>query len=478
MKSISTNKIADAKPLPFPIVAIGASTGGADSFKEMLLHLPVNTGMSYIYIQHPGADGDGNLVEDFRRSSKLMVQEAKESTRLLPNQVYVVPPSRNMNILDGKLKLVLKPVKKESYLPINDFFNSLADQYREKSIGILLSGNAPDGALGLRAIKAAGGITFAQDSTAAINDMPRNAIAEEVVDLVLSPKRIAEELTKLADQQEKYQTTLNQLTDESITNRDENLLGVIRQIHRQTGVDFSHYKINTVKRRIVRRMILHNLDNLEEYVRYLRQNAGEVQQLYQDLLINVTTFFRDADACDYLGKTLLTKIVSQKAPGESIRIWIPACSTGEEAYSLAILTLEALGDKALSTSVQIFATDLSEKAVNKARLGIYSKDEVADISASRLSRFFNKIDGSYRIIRSIRDLCVFATHNVLKDPPFSRLDLISCCNLMIYLEPVLQKKVLSTFHYSLNKNGYLILGKSETIGAATNLFSQLEKKNK
>jgi two-component system CheB/CheR fusion protein len=477
MKSVSPKK-SERSLSSFPVVAIGAAAGGVQSFQEMLRHLPVNAGMAYVYIQHINGDHNNDLVEQLRRGAQLMVQEAKESTRLLPNQVYVIPPNRKMHIADGRLKLALGPIKTGSHLPINEFFTALADEYREKAIGILLSGNAPDGTLGLKAIKAAGGITFAQDSTAEFNDMPRNAIAEEVVDLVLSPKRMAEELAKLGEQQERYQEALRELSEETIPDRDENLQQIIRQIHSLTGVDFSHYKINTIKRRIVRRMILHNIDNLESYVSYLRNNASEVQHLYQDLLINVTSFFRDGEACDHLKKTVLPKIIAQKATSEAIRIWIPACSTGQEAYSLAILAIEALGEKAASANVQIFATDLSESAVNKARLGIYSKDEVADVSAQRLNRFFTKIDSSYRIIRSIRDMCVFATHNVLKDPPFSRVDLISCCNLMIYLEPVLQKKVFSTFHYALNNNGYLVLGKSETIGNSTNLFSQLEKKNK
>ncbi|MDQ3278000.1 MAG: chemotaxis protein CheR, partial [Bacteroidota bacterium] len=477
MKSISPNK-TDKKPFSFPIVAIGASAGGTRSFMEMLKHLPPNTGMAYVYVPHKDGDFSSETVESLQRSASLMVQEAKEAARVLPNQVYVIPPNRQMMITDGKLKMSLRPTKAGSHLPINEFFTSLADVYREKAIGILLSGNEQDGAVGMKAIKAAGGITFAQDSTADYNDMPKHAIVEEAVDLVLSPQRMAEELIKLAEQQEKYTDALQELGEDSISERDENLLHIIRQIHSLTGVDFSHYKINTVKRRIVRRMILHKIDNLEGYVNYMKHNPGEVQQLYQDLLINVTTFFRDTEASDYLKKILLPKIIGQKEPGDAIRIWIPACSTGQEAYSLAILLMEILGDKAAGTNVQIFATDLSESAVNKARLGIYSKDEVADVSTQRLNRFFTKVDNHYRIIRSIRDLCVFATHNVLKDPPFSRLDLISCCNLLIYLEPVLQKKIMSTFHYSLNKAGYLILGKSETIGTSANLFTQLEKKAK
>lgn len=477
MKSISPKK-SDAKRLqPYAIVAIGAEAGGSEAFTELIRHLPHNTGMAYVYLQH-SSDGEGKVLDLFKHASNLAVQEAKEATRLLPNHVYVIPPNRKMTITDGSLKLSLQPVKTKTHLPINDFFTHLANEYREKSIGILLSGNVPDGTVGLRSIKAAGGITFAQDSTAAFSGMPKNAIAEEVVDLVLSPKRIAEELTKLADQQEKYQQALKELSEDTISDRDENLLNIIRLIHRLTAVDFSHYKINTIKRRIVRRMIIHGIDNLEAYVTYLRHNPGEVQQLYQDLLINVTTFFRDPEASDYLKKTLLPKIIAQREPEEPVRVWVPACSTGQEAYSLAMLLFEVLGEKALATRVQLFATDLSESAVNKARLGIYNKDEVGDVSTQRLNRFFDKIDGSYRIIRSIRETCVFATHNVLKDPPFSRLDLISCCNLLIYLEPMLQKKIMTTFHYSLNNLGYLVLGKSETIGASVNLFGQMDKKQK
>jgi two-component system CheB/CheR fusion protein len=477
MKSISPKKNEKKKPSSFPIVAIGAATGGAEAFSELLKHLPVNTGMAYIYIQHPDGN-DGSLLEHFKRGTKLIVQEAKEATKVLPNQVYVIAANRYMHLVDGTLKLSLRPVRTDSVSPINDFFVALADQYMEKTVGILLSGNAPDGTLGLKAIKAAGGITFAQDSTALFTEMPKAAIAEEAVDLVLSPTRMAEELARLAHQQEKYRESLQELSGDTIIDRDENLLDIIRQIKRLTGADFTHYKTSTIKRRIVRRMILHEIDRLESYVTYLQHNTSEVHQLYQDLLINVTTFFRDSEAADYLKKELLPKILAQKPAGESIRIWVPACSTGQEAYSLAIMVLEVLGERAADSKLNIFATDLSESAVNKARLGIYSKDEVADVSAMRLSRFFTKIDGSYRIIRSIRDCCVFATHNVLKDPPFSRLDLISCCNVMIYLEPVLQKKVLSTFHYSLCNNGYLVLGKSETIGSATNLFSQVDKKYK
>ncbi len=478
MKGVEIKNTAEKKRKSFPVVAIGASAGGIEAITELLKHLPAATGMTYVYIQHMDPDHESMLVSILGRVTKMPVLEAKEATRIKQDHIYIIPPNREMILIDGSLKLSLRPARPKLHLPINQFFVSLAENYKEKAIGILLSGNPPDGALGLKAIKAEGGISFAQDSTAKFEGMPKNAVAEDAVDLVLSPKRIAEELIKLGQQQEQYHIVLQQLNEELISDRDEDIQTILKQIYRLTGVDFSHYKVNTIKRRIVRRMILHQQNNLKDYVGYLKQHSNEAQQLYNDLLINVTSFFRDSESYQYLKKTLLPRIIKLKTPSEPIRIWIPACSTGQEAYSLAMLLMEILGDKAATTSVQVFATDLSELAINKARLGIYTKDEVASIPAATLNRFFVRIDGSYRIIKGIRDLCVFATHNVLKDPPFSRLDMISCCNLMIYLEPSLQKKMLSTFHYSLNTNGYLMLGKSETIGASAYLFSQLDKKYK
>lgn len=478
MKLVSDKKDEGKKMPYFPVVAIGASAGGIEAFSELLRNLSTVTGMSFIYIQHLSPEHESNLSTILSRATKMPVQEAKEGLKLKPDHIYIIPPNRTMRLDDHTLKLSLRPIRPESHLPINEFLMSLAEVYKERAIGVLLSGNPPDGTIGLKTIKAAGGITFAQDSTAQFSGMPKHAIAEEVVDLVLSPPRIAEELVKLAEQHEKYHNALQELNDDVVTDRDENLLEIIRQIHRLTGVDFSQYKVNTIKRRIVRRMILHKVDNLKSYVQFLKRNTNEAQQLYRDLLINVTTFFRESENYDHLKKTLIPKIINGKTPDDPIRIWIAACSTGQEAYSIAIILMEVLGENAATTTVQIFATDLSETAINKARLGIYSKDEVSDVPPRRLARFFTKIDGTYRIIRSIRDLCVFATHNVLKDPPFSKVDLVSCCNLLIYLEPVLQKKVMATFHYALNGGGYLMLGKSETIGNSGNLFSQVDKQHK
>ena len=445
MKGIAVRSQVKPATKSFPIVAIGASAGGLEAISELLRNLPVDTGMAYIYIQHLAVDHESMLTEILGRITKMQVQEAKEKMPVKPNQLYIIPPNREMSLLKGNLTLSPRPARPQHHLPINQFFISLADQYREKAIGILLSGNPPDGTLGLKAIKAAGGITFAQNNSARFEGMPRNAIVEDAVDLVLSPARMAEELIKFSRQQEKYQEAIDELNEEAIHDRDENLITIIRQIHRVTGVDFSQYKINTIKRRIIRRMILVKIESLEHYANYLKDHANETHQLYQDLLINVTTFFRDTPTFEYLKKNLFPQILKLKTGSDAIRMWVPACSTGQEAYSLAMVLMEVLGDRAASTSIQIFATDLSELSINKARLGIYSRDEVAEISPRRLERFFIKIDGSFRIIKGIRDLCVFARHNVLSDPPFSRLDLISCCNLLIYLEPGFQKKTDGKF---------------------------------
>jgi two-component system CheB/CheR fusion protein len=461
----------------FPIVAIGGSAGGVDALKELLHHLPQQTGMAYLYIQHSIPDID-NLISVLSEATEMPVIEVKEPVSISPNYLYLLSPDKTMQIVDGMIKEDDRVVRLYENMPINQVFTSLAEYYREAIIGIILSGADGDGSLGLKAIRQASGLTFAQDDSAAFQSMPQNAALDGVVDLVLSPKEIAEELLNIARHKELYFSATQELNEEMISNRDEDLTVILQILKRAASVDFSQYKINTIKRRIIRRMMLHKLDTLKSYVEFIRNNAHEINLLYQDLLINVTYFFRDTDTCDFLSKNIIPQIISQKAAKGSIRVWVPACSTGQEAYSIAMLIVEALGERAASYPVQVFATDLSELAINKARLGIYRNDDVAGVPPRLLQRFFTKIDGSYRIVKSIRDLCVFATHNIAKDPPFSHLDLISCCNLLIYLDNHLQKKLMATFHYSLNNNGYLILGKSETVGASTYLFSQVDKRHR
>jgi two-component system, chemotaxis family, CheB/CheR fusion protein len=483
MKKKITSPVKKVKTKPFPIVAIGASAGGVEAVSELVKNLPHNTGMAFVYIQHLDPTHKSFLTEIIGRLTKMKVQDAKNFMRVEPNNVYVIPHDKNLYLRDGVLTLDKRQPKPAINLPIDKFFKSLAEIHKEGAIGVVLSGNANDGTAGLKEIKNAGGLTFAQDSSAKFESMPKAAIAEGCVDMVLSPKEIATELGRIS----KNKTVLEQvLTLESadvngevnIGMGDDDLSAIIDLLRKSVGVDFQHYKPNTIKRRIIRRLLLYKLQTFGEYLQYLKSHTSEISVLFQDLLINVTAFFRDPDTLEYLKKTLLPKIIKNKTSGESIRIWIPACSTGEEAYSLAITLTEILSDRKQNIPVQIFASDLSEVAIAKARIGLYSKSDVADVSPKILQRFFTKIDGSFRINKVIRDMCVFAPHNIFSDPPFSRLDLVSCCNLMIYLDPLLQKKLLSTIHYSLKPDGLLVLGKSETLGTSSNLFSQIERKYK
>ncbi|MEJ7737264.1 MAG: chemotaxis protein CheB [Chitinophagaceae bacterium] len=465
------------KSKSFPIVAIGASAGGLEALKNLLKNLPPDTGMAFVYIQHLDPTYKSMLANILEKVTSMPVLQATHLMPIRPNHLFIIPPNKDMGILDGHLTLNPRKPKPIIHMPVDKFFSSLAEKQQEGAIGIVLSGTASDGTLGLKAIKAAGGLTFAQDDSAKFENMPKSAVSEGVVDLVLSPGEMAKELERIS-RQTILQEVLNDPWEEEGGNNHEDLVNIVQMLKKATSVDFIHYKMSTIKRRIIRRMVLYKLSTFKEYEEVLRQNSQELTLLYQDLLIHVTSFFRDPDSVEYLKKRLIPKICKNKPPNEPVRIWVPACATGEEAYSLAIMVTEALGDKASNTPVQIFATDLSERAITKARLGIYSLNELSNVPPKTLQRFFTKVDGHYRIAKFIRDVCVFAPHNIIKDPPFSRLDLVSCCNLLIYLDTSLQKKILSTLHYSLNNEGYLVLGKSETLGSCASLFFQLEKKCK
>lgn len=463
----------------FPIVGIGGSAGAIEAVMEIVSNLTSSTGMAYVYLQHQSPDFESRMVEVLSKKSKIPIIQVEDKLPVEPDYFYVIPPGKEATIAEGEFRLVKRSAEQAmDHSPINRFFISLADTFKEFTVGVILSGADGDGTQGLKAIKIAGGLTFAQNESAMFQSMPKTAIAAGAVDLVLSPGEIAEELKSLSKQKEIYYQALKDLSGEAISGKDEDLIAILQMVQKSSGVDFDQYKPNTVKRRIIRRVVLHKLNTLNEYVQFLKSNASEVNLLFNDLLINVTTFFRDAELSEYLKNNLLPDIIRNKKHNEPIRIWVPACSTGQEVYSLVILLVEVLGEQYTHLPIQIFATDLSESAINKARLGVYNKDEITEVSPKRLQRFFSKMDGSYRIIKSIRDLCVFATHNIAKDPPFSRLDIVSCCNLLIYIDNPLQKKIISTFHYALNNNGYLILGKSETVGSSSHLFTQLEKKVK
>ena len=369
--------------------------------------------------------------------------------------------------------LQLSPLDKDNKKgnTIDLFFSSLGHVHQSYAVGIVLSGALSDGTIGLQVIKAHGGLTFAQDEgSAAYDSMPNSAVKAGVVDFVLPPEKIAAHL--IAVNHPFHNNYSPAEISDTVPQQDNEIFKQILTVLRvRRGVDFTYYKTSTLKRRIMRRMALDKIERPADYLHFLRENKGEQDALYNDMLISVTHFFRDPRSFELLCDNLLPALIGKKTVDEALRIWIAGCATGEEAYSVAICLLEQLGDKASVRKIQIFATDISEIAIAKARIGIYRQNELEGISSSRLQQFFTKLDGSYQVNKSIRDMCVFAHHNLLKDPPFSNIDLVSCRNVMIYLEPVLQKRALATFHYSLNEEGYLMLGKSETIGNNTDIFT-------
>lgn len=470
-----------ARPSPiehaFLIVGIGASAGGLSAFRDLLQALPTTTGMGFIFIQHLDPTHISTLPALLARTTAMPVVEAQDGQVVEPNHVYVIPPDTALGILHGKLQLLPRLRTGHRHLPIDQFFCALAEDRDSQAIGVILSGTASDGTLGLKAIKAAGGITFAQDEQSAEYDgMPHSAVAAGCVDFVLPPAKIAAELAQIARHPYASRKLAGAAT---VTSEGENSLNkVFFLLRSRTGNDFTYYKHSTIGRRLRRRMLLHKLERLPEYVKLLQRQPAEVDALFHDLLINVTSFFRDPDAFEALKRDIFPRIFGQRAPDTPVRVWVPGCSTGEEAYTIAILLLEFLNDHATTTPIQIFATDIDAQAIDKARMGVYPDSITEDVEPGRLRRFFVKLPIGYQISKSVRDLCVFAVQNVNKDPPFSRLDLICCRNLLIYLGSVLQKKVLKLFHYALRSPGFLMLGTSETVGEVSDLFAPVDKQNK
>ena len=473
-----TSKAAGAtrQPKPaiksFPIVAIGGSAGALEAFSTLLENLRANLGMAYVYIQHLSPDHESFLPQILQRKTKMPVVKIKDGTPLEKDHVYVMPAKYSVNITNGKLKLE-KQQKGDALHSIDHFFTSLAPLYKQNAIGIILSGTGSDGTGGLMAIKAQGGITFAQDETALYMGMPHNAADMGYVDFVMPPDKIAKELANLI--QHPYAVTAQ---NDLLLEKKNELRKIHVLMHNRKGVDFSHYKQTTIHRRIMRRMALNRITDVEKYLELLKDNKPEIDALYNDLLIAVTNFFRDSQVYQALTNKVLPAVLKGRSATEPLRVWIPGCATGEEAISFAIVLLEYLGEKALTTQIQIFATDLNERAIERARAAIYFKSALQNVSPQRLRRFFVRTDGQYQVIKSIRDMCIFAPHNLLKDPPFSRMDIISCQNVLIYLETVPQTKIIQAFHYALKPTGYLLLGKSETIGASTDLFESESKQYK
>lgn len=512
----------DQKANQFPIVGVGASAGGLEAFRQLLENLPVDTGMAFVLVQHLDPEHESALTHLLSRATSMPVSEITNNQRVLADHIFVIPRDTNLSIVKGVLQLQPRPRTRTPHRPIDSFFESLAQDQQERAIGVVLSGTASDGTLGLEAIKGEGGITFAQDDSAKYDSMPRSAVAAGCVDLVLSPAGIAKELARIgnhpfvkgrapltpfegktapATAHEDDQTPLPARsggseaprTDAQRIRTEANREGprsgvtdakgedgykkILLLLRNQSGVDFSLYKSSTIQRRINRRLVLSKRGTLQDYASFLRGNVKELDNLYSDVLISVTSFFRNPETFDALQREVFPKLLRQRGDGP-LRCWVLGCSTGQEAYSLAMAFLEAAEKVPHMRSLQIFATDLNDALLDKARHGLYAKSLAEDVTPERLRRFFVEEEGGYRISKKLREMVVFARQNLINDPPFSRMDIISCRNLLIYLEPSLQKKAIPTFHYALKPDGFLLLGASESIGGFTDLFEPVDKKNK
>ncbi len=458
----------------FPVVGVGAGAGGVEAFAAVLDHLPVDLGVAFVFVSAHAVTREGGTAAALARHTQMPVVEVSEATTIVANRVYVAPPE--LGVRDGTL--IPPPPGEPHGTPIDRLFAALALDCQNCAIGLVLSGAGADGVLGLREIKGVGGITIVQDPDTARHDgMPRAAIAAGVVDLVCPAAEIAEELQRLGRHPYVRRAAPRRIGDDLVIHHEQ-LHRVFTLLRGASGVDFTHYKPPTIRRRLQRRMVLHKLDSVEQYIKFMRESPEEVLKLYQDLLIHVTRFFRDADSFKALVGQVFPRLLQSRRGIHPLRIWLPGCSTGEEAYSVAIALLEFLGDDASGVPIQIFATDVSETAIELARNGVYPETIAGDVSPERLRRFFSPDDGRYRVAKVVRDLCVFARQDVTRDPPFSKLDLILCRNVLIYLGAVLQHKLMTVFHYALKPSGFLMLGGAETVGAQTDLFAVVDKKHR
>ena len=460
---------------PFPIVGIGASAGGLEALDLFLRHVPTQTDIAFVIVQHLEPTQKDLMVELLQRATAMKVVQVRERTIVRPSCIYVIPPNKEMCILHGVLHLLDRIAPQGLHLPIDFFLRSLADDQQDRSVGVILSGMGFDGTLGLRAIKEKGGGTFVQDPASARCDgMPKSAVAAGLADFVapveLLPGKI---MTYLRHAPLMPKSGLAQA--DKARGGLEKILILLRH---QTSHDFSLYRHVALYRRIERRMNIHQIDKIATYVRFLQENPQEVGLLFKELLIGVTGFFRDPAAWEKLKTDIIPGILKGRSPGQPLRAWVIGCATGEEAYSLAIIVREALEqlNPVRNLSVQIFATDLDGDAIEKARAAVYPPNIAADVSPERLDRFFIQVEHGYQVAKNIREMVIFAPQNLIMDPPFTKMDLVSCRNLLIYLSPELQKRMLPLFHYCLNPGGVLLLGRSETVAEFTNLFLMLDDK--
>jgi two-component system CheB/CheR fusion protein len=460
----------------FPVVGIGASAGGLEAFSELLEHLPGDPGLALLFVLHVDPHHESHLPEVVSRLTPLPVHEVTQGMAVQPNNIFLIPPNTNMAVTDGVLTLSPRSSVPGQHMPIDHLFRSLASLHKSRAIGVLLSGGGTDGTLGFQAIKAEGGITFAQEEkTANQPSMPRSAILDGCVDYVLPPAGIARQLARLAHHPYTRPAHGEAEAPPGAADVVSEILNLLRS---GTEVDFAHYKRSTLRRRILRRMALREVDSFQAYLHLVSVEPDELQALYQDFLIRVTQFFRDPAAFRSLQEKVFPVLASGRRANAPIRIWVAGCSTGEEAYSLAIALLEFFESASMRVPVKILATDLNEAALEKARAGIYLDNIEIDVTSERLRRFFVRSSGHYQISKAVRELCVFSRHNMATDPPFSHLDLVSCRNVLIYMDAALQRRVLPILHFALNPEGFLFLGGSESVAPLTDLFTVVDSKHR
>jgi two-component system CheB/CheR fusion protein len=468
---------ASTAGVSFPVVGIGASAGGLEALEQFLGHVPVGSGMALVIVQHLDPTHKGIMPELLQRATDMEVLQVKDRTKVRPDCVYVIPPNKDMSILHGALHLLEPAAPRGLRLPIDFFLRALAQDQQERSVGVILSGMGSDGTLGLRAIKEKAGLVLVQDpASAKFDGMPRSAIDAGLADIVAPAEELPAKLIAYLERTPLIVPSGERLEDKTQSSLEKAVI----LLRARTGHDFSLYKRSTLYRRIERRMAIHQIAKMAGYLRYLQENPQELDLLFKELLIGVTSFFRDPATWEQLRDRAIPNLLASREAGHALRAWVPACSTGEEAYSLAIVFREAVeraGAKR-NFALQIFATDLDRDAIDKARQGLFPLNITADVSPERLARFFSKEDHGYRVSKEIRDMVIFAPQNLVMDPPFTKLDILSCRNVLIYLAPEVQQKLIPLFHYSLNPGGILFLGGAESVGHFTDLFVPLGGKSR
>jgi two-component system CheB/CheR fusion protein len=461
---------------PFPIVGIGASAGGLETLEAFFDHMPGDARVAFVVVQHLSPKHKSVMAELLAKHTQMCVRQIEDGLRLAPGCIFLNPPDKNVSLFNHTLHLMELAVGRGINMPIDFFFRSLAEDQKEHAIGIVLSGTASDGTLGLQAIKGEGGMAMVQDpATAKYDGMPRNAIETGLIDFILPVETMPQALLAYVQHPFSHVTESGPAARTDERQQYNKIAALIRSA---TGHDFSQYKPNTVRRRIERRLAVHHLDKLSDYALYLQKNPAETQALFKDLLIGVTRFFRDPEAFAALAAKGLDALVGAKTKGQTLRCWVVGCANGEEAYSVAILIVEAMEKHDKLLDAQVFATDIDAQAIETARKGAYPESIATDLSKARLQRWFIKADGMFKVKKQLREMVVFSPQSVIKDPPFSRLDLVSCRNLLIYMEPSLQQKIIPLLHYALNPEGLLFLGSAETIGDFTDLFTTLDSRQR